>query len=228
MAALLVSAALSACGSSAGSGSQTAATQSATVPLTFTTTSTVPTSTVPAPTKTTYLGPDNVPIETGSFLAPASTTRLGAFVDGVQCQSIAQLAYTAYAHLQVYVEGRSVALPGGIGLVGVKTKATSHGLLFTPKTCMYWLHTRAADGIIQVQSPVRRAYTLGVLFKIWNQPLSSDQIATAHGHITATVNGRRWSGDPSAIPLTEHEDIQIAVGTPVPPYAAVDWVGTTL
>jgi hypothetical protein len=224
VAALLVSAALSACGSS---GAQPTATQS-TVPITFTTTTPVPTSTVPAPTRTAYLGPDNVPIETGSFLAPATTTRLGMIVDGVQCQSIAQLAYTAYSHLQVYVDGRSVALPGGIGLVGVKTKATSHGLVFSPKTCMYWLHTLAADGIIQVQSPVRRAYTLGVLFKIWDQPLSSDQVATAHGHVIATVNGRRWPGDPSAIPLRERESIQIAVGTPVPPYAAVDWVGTKL
>lgn len=224
MAALLASAALSACGSS---GTQPTSTQS-TVPVTFTTTTPAPTSTVPTPTDRAYLGPDNIPIETGPFLAPATTTRLGMIVDGVQCQSIAQLAYTAYTHLQVYVDGHSVALPGGIGLVGVKTQASSHGLVFTPRTCMYWLHTRAADGIIQVQSPVRRAYTLGVLFKIWNQPLSSDQIATAHGHITATVDGRRWPGDPSAIPLRERENIQLAVGTPVPPYAAVDWVGTTL
>jgi hypothetical protein len=225
VAALLVSAALSACGGSSG---QPTATESSTVPITFTTTTTVPTTTAPAPTRTAYLGPEGVPVETGSFLAAATTTRLGAFVDGVQCQSIAQLAYTAYAHLQVYVGGRSVAIPGGIGLVGVGTKATARGLVFTPKTCMYWLHTRAADGIIQVQSPVKRAYTLGILFRIWNQPLSSDQVAGAHGPVSAMVDGVRWHGDPSAIPLREHEDIQLAVGTPVPPYSAIDWVATGL
>jgi hypothetical protein len=219
-----MSAALSACG---GSGGQQT-TDDATVPVTFTTTTTTPTSTLPAPTRTAYLGPENVPVETGPFLAAATTTRLGEFINGVQCQSLAQLAYTAYAHLQVYVEGHSFALPGGIGMVGMKAKATDRGLLFNPTTCMYWLHTRAADGVIQVQSPVRRTYTLGDLFRIWNQPLSSARVAAAKGHVTASVDGRPWAGDPGNIPLTEHADIQLAVGRPVPPYSAVDWLATTM
>ena len=44
------------------------------------------------------------------------------------------------------------------------TQATQRGLFFTAHTCMYWLHTRAADGLIEVESPVPRQFTLGDFF----------------------------------------------------------------
>jgi hypothetical protein len=189
---------------------------------------TTPTSTVPEPTATSYPGPQGLPIQTGPFLAPAATTRLGAIVDGIQCVSLPQLAYTSYAHLQVYVDGRSRALPGAIGLVGPVAKLTPDGLLFSPRICMYWLHTRAADGLIEAQSPVPRRFTLGEFFKIWHQPLSRRRVGPARGPVTATVNGRRWRGKLANIPLREHAEIQLAVARPVPAQPAVDWAGTGL
>ena len=59
---------------------------------------------------------------------------------------------------------------------------TPHGLFYSTHTCMYWLHTRAADGLIEVQSPVPRQFTLGDFFAIWNQPLSA----------TASPDRRGW------------------------------------
>jgi hypothetical protein len=221
VAALCVSAALilAACG--AGSASPP------TVPATFTITTPTPTSTVPTPVSRSYLGPNGLPIETGRFLAPATTTAPGPIEKGIQCQSLAQLAYTAYIHLQVYVEGRSRALPGGIGLVGERPRITRNGgLLFSAKTCMYWLHTLASDGLIEIQSPVPLHYTLGDFFRIWNQPLSGNRVATAAGHVTAIVDGSRWNRDPSAIPLNEHTEIELAVGTPVPAQQQTNWLGT--
>ena len=197
-----------------------------TVPVTFSTTTTTPTSTVATPTSTPYMGPNGLPVETGRFLAPAATTTLGAIVDGIQCQSLSQLAYTAYSHLQVYVDGRARALPGGIGLVGENPQITATGLFYGANTCMYWLHTRAADGLIEVQAPVDRRYTLGDFFEIWNQPLSPARVAGDRGVVTAIVNGRRWHDDPTTIPLTEHADIELAVGRPVPAPKPVDWIGT--
>lgn len=186
----------------------------------------VPTSTVATPTSRPYLGPDGLPIETGRFLAPSTTTRLGAIIRGVQCEPLAQLAYAAYAHLQVFVDGKSRALPGGIGMVDQNPSVTKTGLYYSTHVCMYWLHTRAADGLIEAESPVPRRFTLGDLFAIWNQPLSSRRVAGARGHVTATVNGARWHGNPAGIPLTEHAAIQLAVGRPVPPPRPVDWIGT--
>ena len=103
-----------------------------------------------------------------------------------------------------------------------------HGLFYGAKTCMYWLHTRAADGLIEVQSPVPRHYTLGDFFRIWNQPLSSDRVATARGPRHRDRERQRWRGDPTTIPLTEHADIELAVGRPVPAQQPTDWVGTGL
>jgi hypothetical protein len=196
--------------------------------VTFSATVTTPTSTIPEPVKTSYPGPQGFPIQTGPFLAPPTSTRLGTTIDGIQCMSLPQLAYTAYAHLQVYVDGRSRALPGGVGMVGPVAKVTPKGLLFSPRTCMYWLHTRAADGLIEAQSPVPRGFTLGELFRIWNQPLSSARVGPARGPVTAMVGGRRWHGDPTGIPLHEHTEIELAVGRPVPAPALVEWTGTGL
>lgn len=199
-----------------------------TAPVTFSTTTTTPTSTIPTPTSKPYIGPNGIPIETGPFLAEPTTTRLGRLVNGIQCEPLAQLAYTAYAHLQVYVDGRARALPGGIGMVGASPRPTPHGLVYGSQTCMYWLHTRAADGLIAVDSPIPRQYTLGDFFRIWNQPLGADRVAGARGPVTATLNGKRWHGDPTAIPLTEHADIELAVGRPVPAPQSIDWIGTNL
>lgn len=222
MAALLVGAAmtLSGCGGGAHNDAPT------TAPLTFTVTTTTPTSTVATPTAKSYLGPNGLPIETGAFLARSTTTSLGAIVHGIQCQPLAQLAYIAFAHLQVYVNGRSRALPGGIGIVDQKVIETHQGLYYDSNTCMYWLHTRAADGLVEVQSPVYRRFTLGDFFAVWKQPLSRSRVAAARGKVTATVNGRRWHGSPGTIPLTEHAVIQLAVGRPVPPPQRVGWLGT--
>lgn len=197
-----------------------------TTPLTFSITTTTPTSTIATPTSRAYLGPNGLPIETGAFLGSATSTRLGAIVHGIQCEPLAQLAYRTYVHLQVYVNGRSRALPGGIGLVDQTAEATQHGLFYGTNACMYWLHTRAADGLIEVESPVARHYTLGDFFAIWNQPLSTTRVAVAHGRVTATVDGRLWHGNPAAIPLTAHAAIQLAVGKPVPAPQPVDWLGT--
>jgi hypothetical protein len=211
--------ALAACGSAKTDPSTT-------TPLTFSETQTVPTTTVPVPTSTSYIGPEGVPIETGPFLATAATTRLGKIVNGIQCQGLEQLAYRAYVHVQVYVRGQARAIPGGIGLVDPTASVTSRGLRFRAQTCFYWLHTRAADGVVQVESPKDRVYKLRDFFKVWNQSLSSDRIATDTGKITAIVNGKRWRGNPGLIPLAEHESIELAVGRPVPPFRALDWTGT--
>lgn len=222
MAALLVGAALTLSGCGGGAGVSTPPT----TPLTFSITTTTPTSTVATPTAKAYIGPNGFPIETGAFLAPSTTTRLGSIIDGIQCEPMAQLAYTTYAHLQVYVAGHSRALPGGIGIIDQDVTASPHGLFYGTHTCMYWLHTRAADGLLEVESPVPHQFTLGDFFAVWNQPLSASRVARSRGVVSATVNGMHWAGDPASIPLTEHAVIQLSLGGPAPAPVPVDWVGT--
>ena len=82
-------------------------------------------------------------------------------------------------------------------------------------TCFYWLHTHAADGIIHIESPVHRTYTLGNFFDEWGQPLSTSQVGPASGHVVAIYNGQVYQGNPRDIPLTAHAQIQLEVGTPL-------------
>ena len=79
----------------------------------------------------------------------------------------------------------------------------------------YWLHTPDRTGVIHIESPVQRTYTLGEFFDIWGQPLGTDRVGPAHGGVTALVNGDRFTGDPRGIPLHAHDVVQLAVGTAV-------------
>jgi hypothetical protein len=216
---VIVALALAGCGSSASS--PTTATR-APAP---TTSSTPTTSTANAGSPH---GPEGVPLEAGAPLAPASTTAPGTTVDGIQCAPIEQLAYHIHVHLQVYVNGRPRALPAAIGMLGPVAQQTPYGAFYGAQKCYYWLHTHASDGIIHIESPTRRIYTLGDFFAEWRQPLGSDQVAGSHGTVTATFNGKPWTKSPAAIPLIPHAVIQLAVGQPVPPFHSVNWAATSL
>jgi hypothetical protein len=174
------------------------------------------------------MGPEGIPLQNGPALAPASTTTPGSTVDGIQCAPIEQLAYHIHAHLQVYLEGQPRALPGAIGLLGPQAQQTVNGPFYGATQCYYWLHTHTNDGVIHIESPTARIYTLGDFFDEWRQPLSPDRVAGAKGPVTAFINGRRWTKSPRALPLTPHAVIQLDVGSPVVPFANISWAGTNL
>jgi hypothetical protein len=177
---------------------------------------------------TTPAGPQGVALEPGPPLGSTNTTIQGQTIDGIQCNRLDQLAYQAYAHLQVYFHGHPRALPGAIGLVDPKSSDTGTTTTYRQGLCTYWVATTAADGIIAVRSPLPSGYTLGDLFAVWGEPLGSGQVVDLHGPVTAWVNGRRWPGNPRTVPLREHEAIELAVGGPVPPHTPIDWAQTDL
>lgn len=78
-----------------------------------------------------------------------------------------------------------------------------------------WLHTHAADGIVHIESPVERTYTLGELFDVWGQPLTRRGVGPARGRVTAFLDGRVFAGDPRTIPLRAHSQIELEVGRPL-------------
>jgi hypothetical protein len=173
-------------------------------------------------------GPETIPLELGQALAPASSTAPGTMVDGVQCAPVEQLAYHIHAHLQVYVDGQPRSLPGAIGLLGPVEEQTAAGPFYGAQQCYYWLHTHASDGVIHIESPTARIYTLGSFFDEWRQPLSAHQVAGASGTVTAFINGRRWTKDPRTLPLLPHAVLQLDVGSPVVPFSNISWAGSGL
>jgi hypothetical protein len=215
--------ALAACGSSSSSSSATSSSSAAASTSTASTSSTAATSSSSGPA----MGFEGVPLEQGPSLGSAGTTQTGT-VHGIQCGPTEQLAYHIHAHLAVFKDGRAYALPGGIGIPGSQIQQTQEGPEAAGGQCIYWLHTHTSDGIIHIESPTQRIYSLGDFFDEWHQPLSADQVADAHGKIVALVNGKLWKKPLRAIPLLPHEDIQLNLGEPAPPLQTVNWGATGL
>ena len=172
------------------------------------------------------LGFEGVPIQTGAAVAPASTTQTGT-VNGIQCGSKEQLAYHIHAHLTVFDNGQARSIPGGLGIPGSQVVQTTEGPVASGGQCIYWLHTHAPDGVIHVESPTQRIYSLGDFFDEWHQPLSASQVGDVKGKVSAIVNGKAWTKSIRAIPLDPRQVIQLNVGSPVP-FETVNWSGTGL
>lgn len=206
--------ALAACGGSSNSASTHAAS-----------TSTATSSA--ATTSSGQISYEGIPIEFGPELAPASTTQT-ATVDGIRCGATEQLAYHIHAHLAVFVSGRLYALPAGIGIPGSSAQQTSQGPVAAGGQCIYWLHTHTSDGVIHIESPTQRLYTLGNFFDEWHQPLTASQVGTVHGKITAFVDGHLWKKSLRDIPLLPHALIQLNIGQPAPPQLTINWSQTGL
>jgi hypothetical protein len=211
---------LAGCGSSSSSSSPSTSSSSAAA------TSSATTSTG-ASASAAQIGFEGVAIEQGPLLAPAGTTETGT-VHGIECGSSEQLAYHIHAHLAVYANGAPRTLPGGIGIPGSQVVQTAQGPEAAGGQCIYWLHTHAPDGVIHIESPTKRIYTLGDFFAEWHQPLSATHVADAPGKVTAVVNGKPWTKSPAAIPLEPHTVIQLSVGSPTVPFKSIDWSQTQL
>jgi len=165
-------------------------------------------------------GPEGIPLQQGTVLASLSTAATGQTVNGIQCSSSEQTSYHIHSHLIVYVNGAVRPIPPGIGIV---SPVSQDGVFYGATKCYYWLHVHAQDGVIHVESPTVRTYTLGDFFAIWGQPLSTTQVGPVTGNLSVFVNGRSYSGNPADITLKSHEDIQINVGSPSVPPKKVDW-----
>ena len=166
------------------------------------------------------LGPEQVPVPSAAVLAGPGSAGTGSAVtgqprDGISCQSSEQTLFHIHAHLTVFVNGSARQVPAAIGIPGAVATSTPAGSFIEQGTCFYWLHTHAADGIIHIESPVHRSYTLGNFFDEWGQPLSTSRVGPASGHVVAIYNGQVFQGDPRDIPLTAHAQIQLEVGAPL-------------
>ncbi|MGI9184848.1 MAG: hypothetical protein ACR2GZ_07775 [Solirubrobacteraceae bacterium] len=213
--------ALAACGGSSSSSSTPARSTSAAA----TTSSSATTS--GASSSSNQLSYEGIPIEAGPEIAPASTTQT-ATVDGIRCGATEQLAYHIHAHLAVFVSGQLYALSAGIGIPGSTAQQTSQGPVAAGGQCIYWLHTHTSDGVIHIESPTQRVYTLGNFFDEWHQPLTASQVGTVHGKITAFIDGHAWKKPLRTIPLLPHALIQLTIGQPALPQLTVNWSQTGL
>ena len=168
-------------------------------------------------------GPEGVPVPGGAPLAGTASSVSGQAVDGISCNTSEQTLFHIHAHLTIFVNGVARQVPAAIGIPGAVAQQTPAGPFIGSGTCFYWLHTHAADGIVHIESPVQRTYTLGDFFDEWGQPLGPDQAGPAKGHVTVIYNGKVFEGNPRDVPLTAHAQIQLEVGTPLVAPESITW-----
>lgn len=135
-------------------------------------------------------------------------------VDDIACQTNEQLAYHVHAHLSIYINGKSYALPATIGIA-------------SDQSCYYWLHTHRTDGVIHIESPNANKYSLGTFFRMWRGHFSSlgypSQLSSTDGW-QVYVNGKPFSGDFHSIQLDAHELITMAYHSPgITPDTTYNW-----
>jgi len=121
---------------------------------------------------------------------------------GVHLNALAQeaLAFHIHDHLDVYVNGKHVPVPAGIGISSFITE----------------LHTHAPNGVIHVESPKKQPYTLGQFFGEWAVRLNARCLGHYCGDLHWWVNGKAQSGNPADLNLVDppHQEIVIAAGKP--------------
>ena len=91
-----------------------------------------------------------------------------------------------HQHLDLYVDGRKVLVPAGIGI--------------DPAVGYAPLHTHDPSGVIHVESPTVRTYTLGEFFAVWGVRITPSCLggycAGGGRQLRLFVDGRAVPGRP--------------------------------
>jgi hypothetical protein len=208
---------LAGCGSDDGSGdaTTTGATQAAT------------TATAQAPAEGPQLGPASPAIASlpGALKSGppwsannASSLQLRLRAIGFEPLTEEGKVVHIHQHLDLYVDGKQVTVPAQIGI------DAGGGFISD-------LHTHDESGLLHVESPTQRDFTLGEFFSVWGLPLSArcigDRCETGAKQLRVWVDGDEVTQDPTRIVLAEHQEIAIAYGTkaqvPDPVPDGYDW-----
>lgn len=174
------------------------------------------------------LGAEKVPVPGAPALAGTSPATAGQAINGISCETSEQTLFHVHTHLTIFVNGQQRQVPAAIGIPRAVLARAGTGAFAGSGACFYWLHTHAADGVIHIESPVKRTFTLGDFFAEWGQPLGPGQVGPAHGKVTVIANGRVFTGNPRDVPLGSRENLQVEVGTPLVAPETIDWSITGL
>jgi hypothetical protein len=145
-------------------------------------------------------------LQTGPAPWDANTADLAARLRAIGLPPLSPAEGTAvhiHQHLDIYVDGRPVPVPA---LVGIDPSVG-----FAP------LHVHDTSGVIHVESPTVRGYTLGQFFAVWGVRLTSSCLggycASGDRRLRVYVDGTPRRGDPTTLTLEPHQEIVVAFGT---------------
>jgi hypothetical protein len=141
---------------------------------------------------------------------------------GLQPERREQLAYHVHAHLDVFVNGRPVTVPPGIGIdisdPGVRRGPgpSYGGIQLCAHPCISPLHTHDPTGVLHTESATATPNRLGQLFVEWGVRLDPSCVGgfCRPAPIAFFVDGRRYTGDPRSIALSNKREIAVVIGSP--------------
>ena len=145
----------------------------------------------------------------------AASPRTGSFTT-IPCDQLEHTQFHYHAYLQLFLRGGRVAVPTDVG---------------RKLGCYYWLHMHTNEpGIIHVESPDDRTFTLGDFFDVWSDWSGNRQLLDATHVAALTVSGgeklavyvdlddgsgaRPVAGDPRGVVLRDHEVITLEITPP--------------
>ena len=134
-------------------------------------------------------------------------------ISGISCDSAEQNGYHIHVHFTIYINGKELTIPTGIGIP-------------TDNTCLYWMHTHTDDGIIHIEAPQKlHNLALDDFMTLWQQGFATlnfpQEMMQASGW-QIFVNGKPFNGVVKSPLLTEvtlqpHDAITMEYGSPNPP-----------
>jgi hypothetical protein len=142
---------------------------------------------------------------TGRAPWPANTAYLRERLATLGLPALAQegTKLHIHQHLDVFVRGRRVVVPAGIGI-------DPNGRFISP------IHTHDMTGVIHVESPTVRMFTLGEFFGVWGVRFGKRCLGSfctgRLGALRVYADGRPVAR-PWRLPLAEHQEIVVAFGT---------------
>ncbi len=133
-------------------------------------------------------------------------------------------AYHVHAHLDVLVNGTPVRVPAGIG-IDISNPAVKRGRLpdgtmgfggisDCGRPCISPLHTHDDSGILHTESQKTHPNRLGQFFVEWRVRLTRTCVGGYCRGVKFYVDGKRFTGDPRQITLTNLKEIAVVIGKP--------------
>ncbi len=128
------------------------------------------------------VGPELVPIPNAPALGlPAATARVAKAWTASSASGTSTVVFRIRTHLTLFVDGKPRLVPAGVGIWPALEKRPRNLRPVRAPTqgeCLAWLVTRFADGILHVEAPLKRVFTLGQFFDMWGQPLGPNVART--------------------------------------------------
>jgi hypothetical protein len=157
--------------------------------------------------------------------APPNPLQLAARA-GLVPENRESLVFHVHAHLDVFIDGAPIVVPAGIG-IDITDPGVRHGtfdggpayggIRGCDKPCISPLHTHDITGVVHTESLDPTPNRLGQFFTEWGIRLDDSCVADhckPQSNWTVYVDGQRETGNPADIPLTDHKEIAVVIGTP--------------